>query len=156
MGNIFSASSLIQVLGILAAPLLFRKLGIVSGVACSQLLAALLLGFLAATAGTLPAAVIYIVFTGFLWMGEPGMFSLLMGGVNPEERAGASALNFLVISFSASRGRSCNRRLLRPVRLSHCFVLMSVLVDFRQDAEKSSRLNNFSTLSITSHARESG
>jgi MFS family permease len=99
MGNIFSVSSLIQVLGILAAPLLFRKLGIVSGLACSQLLAALLLGLLAATAGTLPAAVIYIVFTGFLWMGEPGMFSLLMGGVNPEERAGASALNFLVISL---------------------------------------------------------
>jgi len=99
MGNIFSLSSLIQVFGILAAPPLFRKLGIVSGVACSQLLAALLLGFLAATSGTLPAAAIYVVFTGFLWMGEPGMFSLLMGGVNPEERAGASALNFLVISL---------------------------------------------------------
>jgi MFS family permease len=99
MGNIFSVSSLVQVLGILAAPLLFRKLGIVSGVACSQLLAALLLGFLAATSGALPAALIYVVFTGFLWMGEPGMFSLLMGGVNPEERAGASALNFLVISL---------------------------------------------------------
>jgi len=99
MGNIFSVSSLIQVLGILAAPLLFRKLGIVSGVACSQLLAALLLGFLAASSGTLPAAVIYVIFTGFLWMGEPGMFSLLMSGVEPEERAGASALNFLVISL---------------------------------------------------------
>ena len=32
-------------------------------------------------------------------MGEPGMFSLLMGGVSSEERAGASALNFLVISL---------------------------------------------------------
>jgi len=99
MGNIFSLSSLIQVLGILAAPLLFRKLGIVSGVACSQLIAALLLGFLAATSGTLPAAVIYVIFTGFLWMGEPGMFSLLMSSVEPEERAGTSALNFLVISL---------------------------------------------------------
>jgi MFS family permease len=99
MGTIFSFSNLFQVMGILVAPLLFRKLGIVSGVAYTQLAAALLLGLLAATSGALPAAVIYVSFSGCLWMSEPGMFSLLMGGVAPEERAGASALNFLVISL---------------------------------------------------------
>lgn len=99
MGIIFSFSNLLQVLGILVAPFLFRKLGLVSGVACTQLAVALLLGFLAATSGALPAAVIYVCYTGFLWMSEPGMFSLLMSGVAPGERAGASALNFLVISL---------------------------------------------------------
>ncbi len=99
IGTIFSFSNLFQVLGILVAPVLFKKLGVVPGVASSQLVAALLLGFLAGTSGALPASVIYVVFTGFLWMSEPGMFSLLMTGVAPEERAGASALNFLVISL---------------------------------------------------------
>jgi MFS family permease len=99
MGTIFSFSNLLQVLGILVAPFLFRKLGIVSGVTCTQLVAALLLGFLAATSGALPAAVIYVVFTGFLWMSGPGMLSLLMSSVAPEERAGASALNFFVTSL---------------------------------------------------------
>ena len=99
LGIIFSFSNLLQVLGILVAPLLFRKLGLVSGIAATQLAAGLLLVFLAATTTALPAALIYVVFTGFLWMTEPGMFSLLMSAVAPEERAGASALNFLVISL---------------------------------------------------------
>ena len=99
MGIIFSFSNLLQVSGILVAPFLFRKLGVVSGVASTQLAVALLLGCLAATSGALPAAFLYVGYTGFLWMSEPGMFSLLMSGVSPSERAGASALNFLVISL---------------------------------------------------------
>ncbi len=99
MGIIFSFSNLLQVVGILAAPFLFRKLGIVSGVASTQLVVAILLGLLAATSRAVPAAFLYVGYTGFLWMSEPGMFSLLMGGVSPTERAGASALNCLVISL---------------------------------------------------------
>ena len=99
MGVIFSFSSLLQVIGILAAPFIFRKLGVVTGVASTQLVAAMLLGFLAVTTGSLPAAFVYVGFTGFLWMSEPGMFSLLMSSVPPEQRAGASSLNFLVISL---------------------------------------------------------
>ena len=99
IGIIFSCSNLLQVLGILVAPFLFRRLGLVSGVACTQLAAALLVGFLAASSAALPAALLYVGFTGFLWMSEPGLFSLLMSGVAPSERAGASSLNFLVISL---------------------------------------------------------
>lgn len=99
IGVIFSFSNLLQVIGVLIAPFLFRKLGIVSGIAFTQLVTAILLGLLAATAAPMPAAVIYVVFTGFLWMTEPGMFSLLMNRVTPDERPGASALNFLVISL---------------------------------------------------------
>jgi MFS family permease len=99
IGIIFSCSNLLQVLGILVAPFLFRRLGLVPGVACTQLAAALLLGFLAANSAAFPAALIYVGFTGFLWMSEPGLFSLLMSGVAPDERAGASSMNFLVISL---------------------------------------------------------
>jgi MFS family permease len=99
MGIIFSFSNLLQVLGVLVAPFLFRKLGIVSGVASTQLAAALLLGLLAICSGPSAAALIYVGFTGFLWMSEPGLFSLLMSRVTPDERAGASALNILVASL---------------------------------------------------------
>lgn len=99
VGTIFSFSSLLQVLGILIAPLIFRKLGIVNGIASTQLVAAMLLGFLAVTTSGLPAAFLYVGFTGFLWMCEPGLFSLLMSSVPQEQRAGASALEFFVISL---------------------------------------------------------
>jgi len=90
----------LQVFGVLAAPFLFRKLGLVSGIASTQLAAAVLLGLLAATSGPLSAAIVYVSYTGFLWMSEPGLFTLLMDRVAPGEQTGASSLNFLVISAS--------------------------------------------------------
>lgn len=100
MGVIFSLSQLLQVFGVLAAPFLFHKLGLVSGIASTQLAAAVLLGLLAVTSGPLSAAIVYVSYTGFLWMSEPGLFTLLMDRVAPGEQAGASSLNFLVISLS--------------------------------------------------------
>ena len=98
IGIVFSLSSLFQVIALLAAPFLFRKLGLVSAIASTQLATAIVLGCLAATSGAIPASVIYVAYTGLLWMSEPGLFSLLMSRVAPAEQAGASALNFLVIS----------------------------------------------------------
>jgi predicted MFS family arabinose efflux permease len=46
------------------------------------------------------AAIIYVGYTGFQWMSEPAMFSLLMNHLAPSERTGGSALNFLVINVS--------------------------------------------------------
>jgi len=100
MGIVFSFSNLLQVLGILAAPFVFRKLGLIPGIASTQLITAVFLGILAATARPLSAAVIYVGYTGFLWMSQPGLFTLLMDRVRPAEQAGASALNFLVISLA--------------------------------------------------------
>jgi predicted MFS family arabinose efflux permease len=40
---------------------------------------------------------LYVLFNGVVWMSEPGMLSLLMSLVKPEERTGVSALNFLVM-----------------------------------------------------------
>jgi len=100
MGFVFSYSSLLQVLGILAAPFVFRKLGLITGIASTQLITAAFLGILAATTRPLPAAAVYVVYTGFLWMSQPGLFTLLMDRVTPAEQAGASALNFLVSSLA--------------------------------------------------------
>lgn len=100
MGVIFSFSNVVQVLGVLAAPFLFRKLGLIRGIVSTQLATAVSLAILAANTRTLPAAVIYVGYTGFLWMSAPGLFALLMDRVAPAEQAGASALNFLVISLA--------------------------------------------------------
>jgi MFS family permease len=99
MGVIFSFSRFFQALGVLFAPFLFRRLGLVSGIAATQLATAALLALLATTTRALPTAVIYIGFTAFLWMSEPGLRTLLMDRVAPTEQAGASALNYLVISL---------------------------------------------------------
>jgi predicted MFS family arabinose efflux permease len=100
IGSVFSISSLFQVVAVLAAPLLFRALGLVPAIASTQFAIGILLACLAAVRGTTPAAVIYVAYTGLLWMSEPGLFSLLMSRVAPGEQAGASALNFLVISLA--------------------------------------------------------
>ena len=99
MGVVFSFSNLCQVLGVLAAPFLFRRIGLISGIAATQLATAALLILLASTTHAIPAAVIYVGYSGFLWMSQPGLLTLLMDRVHPSEQAGASALNFFVASL---------------------------------------------------------
>ena len=100
IGVLYSASQLSQVAAILLAPMIFRKLGLVTGIVYTQIATALALLCLARTTTVSGAAVVYVTFMAFQWMSEPGMFTLLMGKVMLAERSGASALNFLVISFA--------------------------------------------------------
>jgi hypothetical protein len=100
IGEVFSFASLFQVLAVLIAPFLFRKLGLVPALAGTQFATAVLLACLAWTSAATYAPFIYIGYSGLLWMSEPALFSLLMTHVRPSEQAGASALNFLVISVT--------------------------------------------------------
>lgn len=100
IGLVFSVAQFSQVLAILAAPVVYRKLGLVSGIVYMQLATALALVGLAALPAASAAAVVYIGFMSFQWMSEPGMYSLLMNQLLPSERSGASALNFLFLSLA--------------------------------------------------------
>jgi MFS family permease len=100
IGNAFSASQIMQVVAVLAAPLLFRRLGLVNGIVFTQLAAAVFLCVLAAIHSPLGAALGYMAFTAFQWMNEPGLYSLLMDRVPKDQREGAAASNSLVISAS--------------------------------------------------------
>jgi MFS family permease len=102
IGNAFSLAQLMQVAAVLAAPLLFRRWGLVSGIVFTQLLAATLLCILAAVHSPLAATLGYMAFAAFQWMNEPGLYSLLMDRVSPEQREGAAASNSLVISASSA------------------------------------------------------
>jgi MFS family permease len=98
IGTVFSASQFSQVVAILAAPLIFRKFGLVAGIMYMQIATAVALGCLSLVPGAASAALVYVGFMAFQWMSEPGMYSLLMSEVTPAERSSASAMNFLVIS----------------------------------------------------------
>jgi MFS family permease len=100
IGNAFSLSQIAQVAAVLAAPLLFRRFGLVTGIVFTQLSAATLLCILASIHSPLAATIGYMAFTAFQWMNEPGLYSLLMDRVPPDQREGAAASNSLVSSAS--------------------------------------------------------
>ena len=102
IGSLFSYAQLAQVLAIMGSPMLFRKFGIVDGIVYVQIAAAIALGILAMCSRGSVAAVVYVVYMALQWMTEPGMMLLLMNRVSPEERTGASALNFLVANIAGA------------------------------------------------------
>lgn len=102
IGNAFSLGQLMQVVAVLAAPLLFRRWGLVSGIVFTQLAAATFLCVLAAIHSPLAATFGYMGFAAFQWMNEPGLYSLLMDRVSPDQREGAAASNSLVISATSA------------------------------------------------------
>jgi len=97
IGTTFSVAQAVEAAAILAAPFVLRRLGLTRGVAVMQLAAAVSLALLAGVPVALGAAALYAAFGSFQCMSEPGIYSSLMGRVLPEQRGGASALNFLVM-----------------------------------------------------------
>ena len=102
IGVVFSVAQLAQVVAILLSPLIYRRFGLIAGIMYTQFATALALAGLASAPVASIAALVYTGYMAFQWMSEPGMYSLLMGKVQPSERSGASALNFLVISSASA------------------------------------------------------
>jgi MFS family permease len=102
IGTIFSFSHLAQVVAILSAPLLLRRVAAIKGISSAQLATALMLAFLAFTTTPAAAAVTYVAYMAFQYMTEPCLFTVLMDRVAPAERSGASALNFLATSLAGT------------------------------------------------------
>jgi len=102
IGVAFSVSQLSSMLATVAAPFLFEKVGLLAGVTYTQLAAAVALGCLARTSAASGATAAYTMYAAFLWMSEPGMFTLLMNRVHPSERNAASSLALVVISLSSA------------------------------------------------------
>ena len=98
IGFIFSLSQVAQVLSVLCAPLLFRRIGLVPGIALTQLATALSFIALSLTASPGYAAITYVTLTTFLWMNGPGTYSLVMDRVSPDQRASAAAAHSFTMS----------------------------------------------------------
>jgi predicted MFS family arabinose efflux permease len=102
IGVVLSSSQVLQVAAMLSAPMVLRRLGQVRGIASMQLAAGLALAFLAFSSTPGIAAAGYMGYMSFQYMSEPGLFTMLMNGVAPGERSGASALYFVVTSLAGS------------------------------------------------------
>jgi predicted MFS family arabinose efflux permease len=92
IGLIFSGAQVTQFFVFLLTPMLFRALGLINGIAVTQLLTAVALGCLAGTQNTSLAVTLYLGFFGMQWMSSPGLYNLLMSKVPDEERSTASAM----------------------------------------------------------------
>jgi MFS family permease len=100
IGLIMSGSQLAQVVALSLAPLVLRKMGVVSGTSAMLMATALALAGLAAGPVGWAAAAVFMTYTSCQWMTDPGINTLLMDRVREQERTGATALMMLV-SFAA-------------------------------------------------------
>ena len=98
IGIVDSLSRIPQLIALLAAPLIFRKIGFIRGIVLAQLATSMVLVALALFTNTTVATIAYMAYVTFQWVSEPGLYSLLMDRTPPAERAGASALNFFVLN----------------------------------------------------------
>ena len=96
IGLIMSGSQLSQVVALMLAPLVLKKMGLVSGTAAMLLATALALGGLAAGPSGWAVAAVFMTYTSCQWMTDPGVNTLLMDRVREAERTGAAALMMLV------------------------------------------------------------
>lgn len=96
IGVIFSVSQLIQVAVILMAPLLYRRMGLVAGIALTQLVTASLLWGLSRASGLASAPYIYLLLAAVQWTAGPGIASLLMNRTPEKHRSQAAAIQNIV------------------------------------------------------------
>ena len=96
IGGIFSLAQGAQVLAMLISPLVLKRFGIAPAIALMQCATGIALAGLGVAPPVL-AGWMYGLYMAFQYMSEPGMYTLLMSNVPPEQRAGASALNFVTL-----------------------------------------------------------
>ena len=78
IGLIFSAIQVVQFCMGLLAPVIFRVLGLVKGIAATQIIAALALALMARATYPRLAMALYLGFSAAQWMCAPGLYNLLM------------------------------------------------------------------------------
>jgi MFS family permease len=96
IGNVFSASQVLQVIAVLFAPFILRRFGLVHGIVWMMAATAASLGALALQPEAFAAVMAYGFYMSAQWMSEPGLNTLLMNHVGEHERSGASAVAYLV------------------------------------------------------------
>ena len=105
IGVIYTASQLLQVAAVLVAPLVYRRSGLVLGIAITQLGTALAIWGLSLSDGSSRAIGAYLALTALQWMSGPGITTLLMNHTPEANRANAAAMN-TVVSLAAQAAAS--------------------------------------------------
>ncbi len=102
IGLIFSAVQVVQLCMGLIAPVVFRILGLVKGIAATQLTAGLLLFSMAGIRNGESAIALYLTFSAAQWMSSPGLYNLLMDETPDEDRSTAAAMSLFCNALIAS------------------------------------------------------
>jgi MFS family permease len=102
IGLIFSATQVVQFCMGLLAPVIFRVLGLVKGIAATQIVAAVALALLAGTTYPRLAMALYLTFSAAQWMCSPGLYNLLMNETPDSERSPAAAMTLFCNALAGS------------------------------------------------------
>lgn len=127
IGLVFSASRIVQVAGILAAPLVLKAAGMIRAISGMQLSTAVALGILACVSSPAAAAVLYCTYMVAQYMSEPGMYSYLMDCVPASHRSGASAINFLVASSAQAIAAAAAGALIQRLGYPPVLIIAAIL-----------------------------
>jgi hypothetical protein len=136
IGLIFSAAQVVQLCLGLLTPVVFRLLGLISGIVATQIAAAVALAALAGARSEGAAVAFYLTFSAAQWMSSPGLYNLLMTETPDKERATAAAMtlfcNSLVGSLAtAGAGILFARFGYPPVLLGIAALAVAVAILFR-------------------------
>jgi MFS family permease len=102
IGLIFSATQVVQFCMGLLAPIIFRVLGLVKGIAATQIIAALALALMAGATYPRLAMALYLSFSAAQWMCAPGLYNLLMNETPDAERSTAAAMTLFCNALAGS------------------------------------------------------
>jgi MFS family permease len=136
IGLIFSAVQVLQLFMGLLTPFVLRTLGLVRGIAVTQILAAVTLALMAGARDAQLCVALYLTFSAAQWMSSPGLYNLLMNETPDGERSTAAAMtlfcNALVASVAtAGAGVLLTRFGYPPVLFSLAAVALAIALLFR-------------------------
>jgi MFS family permease len=102
VGLLFAVSQGLQLCAILVNPPLFGAVGMVNGIAVTELATALAMGAMALTPSLRLSVGLYLAFSVLQWMSAPGLYNLLMDRTPESERSTAAAITMFLTSLVSS------------------------------------------------------
>jgi len=105
IGEIYTLAQVVQVAMVLLAPFLYRRVGLIAGIALAQVATGVLFWILPRTHYPHRAVWFYLALMGFQWMSGPGISSLLMNRTAEGDRSKASAMQNMT-NLAAQAGAS--------------------------------------------------
>lgn len=102
VGLLFAVSQGLQLCAILVNPPLFGAVGMVTGIAITELATAAALGAMALTPNLRLSVGLYLAFSALQWMSAPGLYNLLMDRTPESERSTAAAITMFLTALVSS------------------------------------------------------
>jgi MFS family permease len=155
IGSIYSISQVIMVITVLLAPFLYRQVGLIKGIAITQLGTGGLLLWLAHAHTPSSVVAIFITLNAVQWMSGPGMSALLMGSTPERNRSHAVAVQTIVnlgaqASSTALAGRFFQRHgYIAPLQADAVIAMLAGLLLYfllrhsQGESDTQSALNHF-------------